>query len=242
MRKLLIVETKLWLREWPMVLFTITLPVGLLVVLGISIPALTEPDASGLRAVDTHMPSTMTLLALLTLACTMVPGVLTTYRELGVLRRMSTTPVHPARLLGVQLLINLATGVLSTIVLIVAANLVFGSPLPRQWGWFVVVFLLGTAALMAIGLVIAAVANRKAAPGIGSLAMFPLMFLGGMWVPREVMPDGLRVVSDYSIAGPFTQALKDTWAGQSPEVMHLVVMAAGLAIFGGLAVRLFRWE
>jgi ABC-2 type transport system permease protein len=44
------------------------------------------------------------------------------------------------------------------------------------------------------------------------------------------------------VAGPFTQALKDTWAGQPPQLMHMVVVAAGLVLFGGLAVRSFRWE
>ena len=102
--KLLLVEMKLHLREWPFLIFTIGLPVALLVVLGLSIPDMTRRAASGERAVDTQMPSMMTLLALLVLACNVVPAVLTAYREQGVLRRMSTTPVHPGRLLGVQLL------------------------------------------------------------------------------------------------------------------------------------------
>ncbi|GAA3542197.1 ABC transporter permease [Nonomuraea rosea] len=243
MKKMLIVETKLHLREWPFLLFTIGLPVGLLVVLGLSIPAMTVREGTGERAVDTQMPSLMTLLALLTLACSVVPAVLAAYREQGVLRRMSTTPVHPSRLLAVQLLINLAVGALSTTVLIVVGSLVFGAAAPRNWAGFILVFLLGTAALLAMGLVIAALApSAKAAPGIGSVVMFPLMFLGGMWLPRELMPDALGVVSDFSVAGPFAQALKDTWAGQPPELMHLAVVAGGLMLFGGLAVRFFRWE
>ncbi|MGP3936465.1 ABC transporter permease [Nonomuraea sp. KM88] len=240
---MLIVETRLYLRDWPSLLFTVGLPVGLLLVLGLSIPFMTEANASGERPMDTQMPSMMTLLALLTLACNILPAVLTTYRERGVLRRMSTTPVHPVRLLGVQLLINLVVGVVSAAILISAAAAVFGSPLPGQPVVFVLVLLLGSAALLAIGLVIAALApNGKTAPGIGAVVMFPLMFLGGMWVPRDIMPDALRTVSDFSVAGPFAQALKDAWAGQSPELGHLAVVAAGLVIFGGLAVRLFRWE
>ncbi|MEV0389927.1 ABC transporter permease [Nonomuraea sp. NPDC050643] len=241
--KLFLIEARLHLREWPFLLFTVGLPTLLLVALGLSIPDMTKVQESGERAVDTHMPSMMALLSLLTLACNVLPAVLATYREQGVLRRMSTTPVHPGRVLGVQLLINLGVGAVSTVILIVAGKLVFGSALPRQWVGFILVFLLGTAALLAIGLVIAAIApNGKVAPGIGSAVMFPLMFVAGMWVPRETMPDAMRVVSDYSVAGPFAQALRDTWAGHAPQLMHLVVIAAGLVVFGGLAVRLFRWE
>ncbi|MEV0827765.1 ABC transporter permease [Nonomuraea rubra] len=241
--KLLVMETKLHLRDWPTLLFTIGLPAGLLLVLGMSIPDFTRQQDSGERIVDAYFPSSMALLALLTLSCSVLPAVLAAYRQQGVLRRMSTTPVHPARVLGAQLLINLAVGTVSTGILILAAWLAFGSTPPRQWAWFILVFLLGTAALLAIGLVIASLApSAKSAPGIGSAVMFPLMFLGGVWVPREVMPEPLRVISDFSVAGPFAQALKDTWMGQPPQLMHLVVVAAGLVLFGGLAVRTFRWE
>ncbi|MEV0233859.1 ABC transporter permease [Nonomuraea sp. NPDC050786] len=241
--KLLLVETKLHLREWPFLIFTIGLPVGLLVLLGLSVPSMTERVASGERYVDTQMPSMMTLLSLLILACNVMPAVLSAYRQQGVLRRMSTTPVHPGRLLAAQLLIHLGVGAVSTAVLIVTGSLVFGSAAPRQWVGFVLVFLLGSAALQAIGLVIAALApNPKVASGIGSLVMFPLMFLAGMWVPRDIMPDALRAVSDYSVAGPFAEALRDTWAGHPPETVHLAVVGAGLLLFGGLAARLFRWE
>lgn len=241
--KLLVTETRLHLREWPLLFFTIGLPLGLLVVLGLSIPFFTEAGAGGERYVDAQWPSMMVLLALLTLACSVLPATLSTYREQGVLRRMSTTPVGPGRMLGVQLLINLGIGAVTTTLLIVAGTVVFGSAPPRQLAWFVLVFLLGTAALLAMGLVIASLApNAKVAPGIGSAVMFPLMFLAGMWVPRDVMPDVLRTISDYSVAGPFAAALRDTWAGHPPQVLHLVVVTAGLVVFGGLAVRLFRWE
>ncbi|MEV6150342.1 ABC transporter permease [Nonomuraea sp. NPDC052129] len=244
MRKILFVETKLHLRQWPTMVFTIGLPLALLLALG-GIPDLSKADPAmgGQRFIDTQLPAQMTLLAVLTLACTVLPAVLVTYREQGVLRRMSTTPVPPGRLLAAQLIINLAIGTVSVVLLVVVGNLVRGVAIPKQLPGFALVFLLGSAALLALGLVIASVApSGKAAPGIGSVVMFPLMFVAGMWIPREVMPDALRVVSDYSVAGPFAQALRDTWAGHAPQPLHLVVMAAGLLVFGGIAIRLFRWE
>ncbi|GAA2297548.1 ABC transporter permease [Nonomuraea roseoviolacea subsp. roseoviolacea] len=244
MRKVLAVETKLYLREWPVMLYTVVLPVGLLLVLG-SIPDMGKPDPAlgGQRVTDTQLPAMMTLLAMLTLAFTVLPTVLTTYRERGVLRRMSTTPVHPGRMLVGQLVINVAVGAVSTVLVVVLGRLVLGTAMPRQPVGFVLVFLLGTAALMAMGLVIASLApSGKAASGIGSVVMFPLMFVAGMWIPREIMPQALRVFSDYSVAGPFAQAMRATWAGDWPQPLHLVIMAAGLLVFGWLAVRLFRWE
>ena len=101
MKKILAVEAKLLLRDWPGVAFSIGLPVGLLLILG-QIPDLSKPDPAfgGQRFIDAQLPAQMILLALLTISFTVLPSVLTTYRERGVLRRMSTTPVPPARLLG----------------------------------------------------------------------------------------------------------------------------------------------
>ena len=129
------------------------------------------------------------------------------------------------------------------VLILVAGRLVLGSQLPMNIVAFLFVVLLGAAALLAIGLVIASIApNSKSAPGIGSVAMFPLMFVGGMWIPREVMPETLRTISDYSVVGPFVNAMRDTWAGELPQLAHLAVIVAGLAVFGALAVKIFRWE
>lgn len=244
MKKILLVETRLFLREWFNGLFVVLLPVLLVVGIG-QIPDLRKPDPAfdGQRFVDAQLPAQMILLALLTLAFTGLPSVLASYREQGVLRRMSTTPVHPSRLLGAQLLLNLCVAVFSAAVVIVVGRLVIGSQIPAQLFGFVLVFLLGTAAMLAFGLVIASIApNAKSAPTLGTLVMFPLLFLAGMWIPREVMPDAMRTVSDYSVVGPFVNAMRDTWAGDWPQLSHLAVMTAGLALFSALAVKLFRWE
>ncbi|WP_049560320.1 ABC transporter permease [Nonomuraea sp. SBT364] len=244
MKKIILMESKLLARDWPYLAFSLALPVGLLLALG-QIPDLAKPnpDFGGERFVDAQLPAQMILLSLMTLSFTVLPGVLTSYREQGVLRRMSTTPVHPGRLLSAQLLINLVVAAAAAVLVIVLGSLVLGSHVPSNLVGFVLVFLFGAAAMLAIGLVIASVApNSKAAPGIGSVVMFPLLFLAGMWIPREIMPDALRAVSDYSVVGPFVNAMRDTWAGDWPQLPHLAVMLVGLALFGGLAVRLFKWE
>jgi ABC-2 type transport system permease protein len=243
MRKILITETKLLLREPAAFFFSILLPVGLMLVLG-SIPAFQRPspDLGGQRLIDNHFPAMMTMLAVMTLAFAIIPGTLALYRDKGVLRRMSTTPVHPGRLLGAQLLINAVVAVIATLLMIVLGGLVHDVPVPGQLAGFVLAFVLGCASLFAIGLVIAAVAGPKSAPVIGNVIMFPLMFVGGVWMPRETMPEVLRRIGDFLPVAPFGQAMRDTWAGGPPQLVHLVVMAVTLLVAGGLAIRLFRWE
>ncbi|GAA4207821.1 ABC transporter permease [Streptosporangium oxazolinicum] len=244
MNKMLLTEAKLFLRDPAGPIFAVMLPLVLLLALG-QIPGYREatPELGGERVVDTQLPGMMVILAVVTMALTVLPATLVTYRESGVLRRMSTTPVNPIRLLVAQVANNLVVAIVATVLLIVLGYLVLGSVPPKSPLAFAGVFVLGTASMLGLGLLIAAVApNAKVAPGIGSLLMFPLMFMAGMWIPRELMPDLVRRIGDFLPMAPFADALRDTWAGHAPQTLHLVVMTVTVLVTGGLAARFFRWE
>ncbi|MFC7646562.1 ABC transporter permease [Streptosporangium lutulentum] len=190
MNKTIMVEAKLLLREPGATIFAVLLPLGLLLGLG-STSGLREtlPGTSGERVIDIHFPTMMVLLAVVTMALTVLPATLVTYRENGVLRRLSTTPVRPVRLLVAQVVNNLAMAVVATVLLIASGWLVLGSALPKNVLAFTGVFVLGTASMFGLGLLIAAVApNAKTAPALGSLLMFPLLYVSGMWTPGRRCP------------------------------------------------------
>ena len=71
---------------------------------------------------------------------------------------------------------------------------------------------------------------------------FPMLFFAGLWIPRSVMPDGLRTLSDLTPMGAAVQALEDAWFGSIPSVANLAVMAAWAVAIGAIAVWQFRWE
>ncbi|SDH72249.1 ABC-2 type transport system permease protein [Sinosporangium album] len=243
MNKTLTTEIKLLVREPLAVFFPLVLPLMLLLILGL-IPGLGKPDPGlgGQSYLSAYMPTTMTLLAIITTAVTILPASIVTYREQGVLRRMSTTPASPSRLLFAILLINVAVCVLAAFLLIVVGRLVHNIQVPGHLPYFVLVLLLGTSAMLSLGMLLAAVINSsRVIQAVGGVAMFPLLFLSGMWMPRHTMPDVLHVLSDIAIIGAFSDALRATWLGETPELAHLGIMAAGLAVFGFLATKLFRW-
>ncbi|WP_433417345.1 ABC transporter permease [Microtetraspora malaysiensis] len=244
-KKLILTEAKLFLREPAAVFFVTLLPVALLLVLGLSVPGFSKPDPAlgGERPVDAQFPAMMVLLSLATLALSALPTTLVTYREKGVLRRMSTTPVRPGALLVAQIAISAAVAVLSTTLTLALGHLVLDMPVPRLLAGFAGVLLLGAIALFSIGLWLAAVASSvKVVQGAGSAVLFPLLFLGGMWLPRDLMPSPLRVASDFTPTGAFGQALRDTMGGHAPSLTHLAVLAGWALIAGIAAARMFRWE
>ncbi|HSV65655.1 MAG TPA: ABC transporter permease [Mycobacteriales bacterium] len=241
--KLTKVESKIFLRDPASVFFGLAFPSLLLIVLG-SIPAFRQPnqDLGGQRTIDVYLPIVVAM-AIGILALSALPTYLASYREKGVLRRLATTPVQPSGLLAAQLAVNLLMAVGEILLLFVIGTVAFHTPLPRNVIAFVLAFLLSAAAMLGIGLIIAALAPSSRAAGmIGSLVYFPMLFFAGMWLPRDLMPAVLRRISDYTPLGSGVQSLQDAANGHWPHLLALAVLAGYVAVTGLVAARTFRWE
>ena len=241
LRALIAIEAKLVFREPITWLAAIALPTVILLIFGsIFGPSDPDPALGGLRFIDVFVPS-LVVITVGTLGIQALPIRLATYREKGVLRRLSTTPAHPVRLLAAQLAIYLVISVIALILLVIVANLAFGVPLPRQPIGYVAAFLLGMTSLFAIGLLVAAVApSNRAATAVAIPMFFAVMFLGGVYLPRVFLPDILVRIGDFTPPG--VQGLQDAWMGTTPQVAPLLGMAVLTVLVGSLAVRVFRWE
>jgi ABC-2 type transport system permease protein len=241
--KLTASELRLLLREPLVAFFAVIFPTLLVIILG-SIPAFREPspDLGGLRVIDLYVPITLALiLAMLGLQTT--PVVLATYREKGVLRRLATTPAPPVALLGAQLLMSLATAVFSAVLVLLVGRFVFDVALAQNLTAYLLAFLLAAAAVFAVGLFIAALApSGKAANAIGTVLFFPSMFFAGLWAPREVMPDVIQRIGDFTPLGAGERALHEAFTGSWPALISLTVLVGYVVVFGAASAKLFRWE
>jgi len=241
--RLIKVEMKLCLRDKVGPIWGVGFPLLLLIILG-NVPALREPKEAngGLTDFDTYVP-VLILFTLAILSLTALPTMLTAYRENGVLRRLSTTPISPSRVLTAQLVANFSIAVVAVILFLVVAKFGFGVQLPQNPGGFALAWLLGAAALLSIGLVIAALApGRGAASAIGTVLFFPMMFFAGLWLPITQMPALLRNISEYTPLGAGVPALQEATQGHFPSAQPLVILAAYAIVCTVIAVRWFRWE
>ncbi len=228
--KLTRVETKLMLRE-PGAVFSLIIPLFILVVFG---GAITEGD--------THLMPMAVTLAIGLVGLYLLPTTLATYRERGVLRRLSVTPVSPGNLLTVQLLLQLVLTVVTVALLLVVGVGFLGARAPGPLG-LLLVCLLGTGAMFSVGLIIAALApNGRSANGFGVLLYFPLAYLGGLMQSVEHMPDILALVGRYTPMGALRQSLQDLWSGGALAPLPLVTMAVYAVVLSLAAARSFRWE
>lgn len=241
--RLIGIETKLFLREPVTLIFAVILPLGLMLIFGLGFDSMPAGDGTGQHGQPTFLPALSLMIAIGMLGFFGLPSVLGGYREKGILRRLSTTPVHPAKLLVAQLVVQLATAVVAVIMLVLVGHLVLGLPLPQNLPGFAIATVLGLSSLFALGLVIAALSpTARIAGSVGPLLFFPLLFLAGTWLPRDAMPGWLASIGSYSPLGALIDTVAASWAGASPHLLQLAAMAVLTVALGFLAVRLFRWE
>lgn len=241
--QLTLVELKLLSRARVGFILGILFPLLLLVIFG-SIPSFEVPRAiyGGLTVVDEYVPI-LAALSIAMLALSFTPAVLADYRERGILRRLQTTPAGAGRVLAANFTASLTVAAARVILVLAVARLAYNVPLPRQPLAFVVYALLTAFALLAGGLLIAAVASTsQTAQAIGSLAFFPLMFFAGLWLPIPSMPSVLQHISHVTPLGAAVQALQYASDGQWPHPQQLLILIAYTVVLGAAAVKLFRWE
>lgn len=238
---LLKVQWRLALRE-PYGLYGIGLPVGLLVLfwfIGIRNPG--SVAGSGLTILELWIP-TILVIGYAALALIGLPVTLVRDREIGWLRRVSTTPIPPSRLLGAQLLLNLVIATVATALVIGVGTALLGAPL--QVGiLFVGVAALTVVELFSLGLVVAAVApTQQAAQGFAGGLFFLLMFFSGLWIQPVQVGGPLATIMYYSPSGAAVRALLYSVFNAVPPYTALVMMVVYTAVFLLIAVRYFRWE
>lgn len=242
--KLTQTEGRLFARDPIALFFGLVFPGILLLALGYLFPGFDEPsaDLDWRRYIDVYSPVVL-VLGLATLGLVTLPPILATYRQFGILRRLRTTPLHPARLLWAQLAVHGVVAIVAAAFAVGAAVLAFDVPVPENPFWFGLSFALAAASIFSIGLLVGALARTTTSgAAIGMGIYFPMLFLAGVWVPRYVMPDGLLTISDLTPLGSAVQALEDSWFGITPSAGNLAVMAAWAVIVGLIAVKVFRWE
>jgi ABC-2 type transport system permease protein len=215
----------------------------LLVIFG-EVPVFKQASSSlgGYSTFDVYIPILMGF-SIAIIAFLYLPGPLVSYRELGILRRLSTTPVPAYWVLAAQMVVQ-ACLMAVTLALIVTVSIVFfGISVPRNPGAMVLAIALCMAALFAIGLAIAALARTSgAARGLMAAALYPLMFFSGLYYPVQLMPAVIQDISDYTPLYAAVQAIGASWVGQFPSTRSLLVLVGYALVFGFLAKRFFRWE
>jgi ABC-2 type transport system permease protein len=240
-------EMRIGLRRPVGAFVAVGIPVLLLVIFG-SIPATTRPEAAlgGISFFTLYVP-TLLVFVLIAVGLGGLPQQLAAYREQGVLRRLSTTPVPPSWLLAAQLTINLILATVAVAIILAVGAIAFGLALPPTLGGCLVALVslvLTVAATLGLGLCAAALApSPQIAGAFQALAFYPLAFFSGLYIPlQEIHSKLVDEIAKVLPTGAGFNALHASFLGHSPGIEPLVVLVAWAIGCSVAAIRLFRWE
>ena len=243
--QLIVVQTKLFLREPPAFFFTLIFPALLLLLFGFIFG--NEPLTQwGVAAgyIDLQVPA-LAAIIIGSVGLIGIPVATSAAREARILRRYRATPVSPLTLIAADLLVNFGLSVVGMTILIGLGRGLFGLRFGGSWPVVFAVFTFAAFAFFALGYLIASLSpTARAAQTVGMAAFFPLMFLSGAAMPRYLMPAKVVEVSDLLPLTHVVETLQTVWMGDplATRAAELGWLAAFLLVGTLLSVRLFRWE
>ena len=229
--RLTLVELKLFARDPAAAFFTLLLPLVLLVL-----------NANPSPTIEDRLPG-LCVLVLATAGLMWLPETIAGYRERGILRRQRLAPISPVVILGahtgVQVLVAGAGLALLTVVGVTFA----GYPPPADPFAAAAGLLLASAAMCALGFMLASVArSARATTAIASALYFPAIFLSGATWPRDELPPVGRAVGDVFPLTYAVDVVRQPWLDGGLPLTATLVLLAAIAVAAPLAAATFRWH
>ncbi|HET7304169.1 MAG TPA: ABC transporter permease [Segeticoccus sp.] len=232
-------EAATLLRNGEQLLVSLVLPA--LALLGLhyaSQPSLGQSCAC--RRIDVVVPGALAL-AVLSTAFTGQAIATGFDRRYGVLRLLGVTPLGRTGLLLAKALAVLVVELLQSIVL-GAIGLALGwhpdwvGVLPA-----LLVGLLGTWAFVALALLLAGAVRAEGVLALANLIWILLLGIGGILIPRTVLPDGLGAVVRWLPSAALGDGLRSAFLDAHLAVVPVLVLLGWGLVATLLASRLFRW-
>jgi ABC-2 type transport system permease protein len=243
-KSLLKTEISLSLRGMDMFIFAICMPVIVVVILGVVFGNKPAFEGAEYTFLEQSFGAVSTI-AICAGGVMGLPLVISDYRGKRILKRFKVTPISPALILAVQVVIYALYSIASLVLVYLTGALFFGYQLQGSWFQFLGAYFLVMISMFSIGVLVGGIAsNMKIASAAASLLYFPMLIFSGATLPYEVMPVPLQKVADIM---PLTQGIKLLKAASLglpigsvfiPVIVMIVIAVIGITI----SLRFFKWE
>jgi len=167
-------------------------------------------------------------------------------KKMGILRRLSTTPLRVWQYFLSTMIGQAIAGSLSFVAMFFVAIQFFQLKIAGNWLDLIIFLLFGSIMILGIGLALGGWAKneRQVAP-LANIITFPMMFLSGTFFPRFLMPDWLQNLSGLLPLTPVIDGVRliSTEAKGLLDILPQVGMVGAWTVIVYLiAFRVFRWE
>lgn len=167
-------------------------------------------------------------------------------KKMGILRRLSTTPLRVWQYFLSTMLGQAIIGLVSLAVMFAVAIIVFHLNIVGNWIELAIFLIIGIVTILGIGLALGGWAKneRQAAP-LSNIIVFPMMFLSGTFFPRFLMPEWLQIASSFLPLTPIIDGIRliATEGKHLWEITpQLGLTALWMVVIYIIAFKVFRWE
>jgi ABC-2 type transport system permease protein len=167
-------------------------------------------------------------------------------KKMGILRRLSTTPLKVWQYFLATMISQAAIGLLSLAIMFIVAIAVFHLQVVGNWLELAIFMIFGIVTILGIGLALGGWAKneRQAAP-LSNIIVFPMMFLSGTFFPRFLMPEWLQNISAFLPLTPIIDGIRliaTEGKGFLDILPQIGLVGAWLVVIYFIAFRVFRWE
>ncbi|MDX3074387.1 ABC transporter permease [Streptomyces sp. NPDC088354] len=230
-------ETRMLLRNGEQLLLTVVIPTLLLVLFS----TVDVVDTGAGKAVDFLAPGVLAL-AVMSTAFTGQAIATGFERRYGVLKRLAASPLPRWALMTAKTGSVLVTEVLQVVLLTAIAFALGWSPHGDPLS-VLLLLVLGTAAFSGLGLLMAGTLKAEATLAAANLVFLLLLVCGGVVVPLDRFPDGVRSVLELLPVSALSDGLRDVLQhGAGLPWGDLGILAVWAVLGLGAAARWFRWE
>ncbi len=197
-----------------------------------------------LNGIDFLLPGILAMTVMQLGLFTAIPFI--NMREKGILKRLRATPLPRMTIIGSQVTQRLFIGVLQTMVILAVGLLFFKFHMTGSWPALLAIIIFGVFTFIGIASVLASIAKtQESGVSMVQLVNFPMMFLSGMFIPLQILPEGMRSIVGVLPATHLANLLRHVMV-DAPLTYTVPVSFGVMAawLLGGLliAARTFRWE
>ena len=172
--------------------------------------------------------------------------ILVARRELGILKRIRSTPLPPATYLVAVLTSIMVVFALQAVSLFVLGKVLKSTPWPHNVVSLVLTMALGAAVFAALGLALTGfIRSLEGSSAIVNVIVLPMAFLSGSFGPTRHYPQALRAIGAVLPLKPLIDLINGIYlhGQQIWDRPRAVAVLVAWGILGmAVAIRKFRWE
>jgi ABC-2 type transport system permease protein len=172
-------------------------------------------------------------------------AIIAIYREGGILKRLRATPLRPHTILTAHVLVKLLLTAATLAIMVLAGRRYYplGADVPLVS--FTLALLFSTINILSLGFLIASIVpTARFAQPIGTLILYPMLGLSGLFVPVDSLPPLLQAISRVLPLTYTVSLLRGIWHGEGwiAHAGDVAMISLTFVVCTAVSARVFRWE